>query len=153
LIREERKANLHEDLLFKIAEFQNLVEKDMSWKEKEREQLVRFLGIQATSWGLMGEPTSQKVRKMKEDVMSATWRIYSEKIGSGQETGQATEQGQDKAGLETKLATSEPTEEGDTKPLSEDVETEDPVSQTVENQNQPSEGDTTKNVEKTELTQ
>lgn len=139
-------ANARDDVLFQIRGYQRRIMKEDKWSKEEKEELLRFLGIQATSWGMLEDDLGSKsVKEMKENMLLETWRKFTEGMKTRQPKGKKGKSKKVKntgvkkeGGLEGEPATSATIVQGDVKTLTDGIETpvgkETPVGQTVLNQ-------------------
>ena len=66
--------NAREKVLNILKKHQIHVWKDPDWTKEEREELIRFLGIQATAFGMLEDNLgSKKLRDVKENMLLRTW--------------------------------------------------------------------------------
>jgi hypothetical protein len=144
--RKDARANV----LFQIQRYAKKVRESKQWKRAEKEELLRFLAVQADGWGLLGEKVgpSRKVLQAKETMLLETWRKFTE----GMELRQVADRSANKSllkglpkkvkqtkkpdlGLETELSTSGTVVQGDLKIISHGMEATgssyEPVGQTV----------------------
>jgi len=66
-------------VLFQIDRFQKQIKKDEKWSKQEKEELLKFLGIQAMSWGTLSDDLgSRSVSRAKEKMLLETWQKFTE---------------------------------------------------------------------------
>jgi len=66
-------------VLFQIDRYQKQIKKDTKWSKQEKEELLKFLGIQAMSWGTLSDDLgSRSVSRAKEEMLLETWRKFTE---------------------------------------------------------------------------
>jgi hypothetical protein len=82
LINEQKErpaSNARDDVLMQIRRYQKRVMKDTKWSKPEKEELMKFLGFQATSWGMLEDDLgSTSVKLAKEKMLLETWRKFTE---------------------------------------------------------------------------
>lgn len=137
MIAEEKsrpKLNARADVLEKIERYAKKVRDSRKWKTEEKDELLRFLAVQADAWGMLGDnigPT-KKVMQVKESMLVETWRTFTKGMRLRREAKRAAKEEQ---GLEKELSTSGTLVQGDVKVISEGVETpvssHEPIGQTV----------------------
>jgi hypothetical protein len=91
LLREEKTRpgpSARDDVLFQLNEYRKEVEKSEKWSKEEKEELLRFLGMQATSWGMLSDDLrSESVRRTKERILLETWRKFTQDMNANGEAG------------------------------------------------------------------
>jgi hypothetical protein len=137
LITEERnrpKFNARADVLMKIERYAKKVRDSKKWNQEEKDELLRFLAVQADGWGMLGEnvgPT-KKIMQLKESMLVETWRTFTQGVKLRREAKKAAK---GEKGLERELSTSGTLIQGDVKIITEGVEapvsSQEPVGQTV----------------------
>jgi hypothetical protein len=174
LIKEEKERpapNARDDVLMQIRRYQKRVMKDTKWSKPEKEELMRFLGFQATSWGMLEDDLgSTSVKLEKEKMLLKTWRKFTEGMKTRKPKGmKASKNKTDKsskpmkaAELESAPSTSGTVAQGDAKIVKEAIETpvgeKRPMDQTISHEESASkeshaEETETSNVDKTKLKQ
>ena len=81
MLAEEAKRplpNAKEKVLAKIARYQEEIKVNDYWGPAEKSELLRFLGLQASSWGSLTGSASMK--REKERILLATWRKFTDGI-------------------------------------------------------------------------
>jgi hypothetical protein len=153
LIAEEQtrpRKNARANVLFQIQRYAKKVRESKQWNREEKEELLRFLAVQADGWGLLGEKVgpSREVLQAKEDMLLKTWQKFTEGMESRQVADRSVKKGLLKRmpqkakqakkrdlGLETELSTTGIVVHGDVKIISHGVEapvsSHEPVGQTV----------------------
>jgi hypothetical protein len=81
LIKEEKSrpsTGAREAVLFQIDQYQKEIQKDKKWNKQEKEELLKFLGIQAMSWGTLSDDLgSRSVSRAKEMMLLKTWQKFT----------------------------------------------------------------------------
>jgi hypothetical protein len=122
-----------------IQTYRKKVSTDDKWNKEEKEELLRFLGIQATSWGMLVDDLgSASVREAKERMLLETWRKFTEgmkipkpkgkKGKSKKSMNKDLKKGQEQ---EAKPSTSETITEGDVKTQTDAIKTPDEIEPSV----------------------
>ena len=137
MITEERnrpKFNARADVLLKIERYAKKVRDSKKWNQEEKDELLRFLAVQADGWRMLGEnvgPT-KKIMQLKESMLVETWRTFTQGVKLRREAQKAAK---GEEGLERELSTSGTLIQGDVKIITEGVEapvsSHEPVGQTV----------------------
>jgi hypothetical protein len=144
LIAEEKtrpRKNAPANVLMQIQRYAKKVRESKEWNRVEKEELLRFLAVQADGWGLLGEKVgpSKKVLHAKETMLLETWRTFTEgmhlrRLAKEERKEKKLAKNRD-LGLETELSTSGTVVQGDVKIISHGVEapvsSHEPVGQTV----------------------
>jgi len=134
LITEEKsrpRTGVREAVLFEMDRFQKQIKKDQKWSKQEKEELLKFLGVQAMNWGSLSDDLgSRSVRKAKEKNLLETWQKFIEGMEFPRPQGKTAKgkKGKDKemkkeAGLEGERSTPGTIIQGDLKILSHEIQT------------------------------
>ena len=74
-LEKERPAPGSRDaVLFEISRYQRGIRKDPKWNKGEKEELLKFLDLQAISWGMDG---SKKLKTAQEELILDTWQKFT----------------------------------------------------------------------------
>lgn len=77
-----------DDVLIQLSEYQKEIESSDQWSKEEKEELLKFLRIQATGWGmLVDDIRSEQVRRTKERMLLESWRKFTEDMNIKGESG------------------------------------------------------------------
>jgi hypothetical protein len=137
----ERPArNAGENVLLQIEQYKRRIQKDDKWSKQEKSELLKFLSVQASSWGMVGDGLgSANVRRAKETMLLETWRKFT--AGIHQSDGRAVNDVDH--GLEEEPSTSGTIIQGDIKTLTDGIETpvgtDTPIGQTVSHEGETAE--------------
>jgi hypothetical protein len=134
LIKEEKSRPAQgagEAVLFQIDRYQKQIKKDTKWSKEEKEELLKFLGIQAMSWGTLTDDLgSMSVRAEKVKMLLETWQKFTKGMKFRQPKGkkEAGKQKKNKKAtkeveLEGEPSTSETVVQADLKICGDRVET------------------------------
>jgi hypothetical protein len=130
--------NAGENVLLQIERYKRRILKNDKWSGQEKEELLRFLSMQASSWGMLGDGLgSEGVKRAKERMLLHTWRKFTAGIKEGKKKGVVVETvgGIVEAGLEEEPSTSGSIIQADVMTLTDGIETpvgtDSPVGQTV----------------------
>ena len=128
LIRAEQlqpRRDGHQKALIKLQKYQNKIWKNKDWAKEEREELMKFLGLQATVFGMLVDDLgSTRVRTVKKEILMATWSKFIEGMGPPKEKPKPGKKqiGMRETNLRNEPCTSEPIVQGNVRTVTESIE-------------------------------
>lgn len=111
-----------ENVLLQIERYKRRIVKNDQWSGQEKEELLRFLSMQASSWGMLGDGLgSESVKRAKERMLLHTWRRFTTGIKEGKKKAGVVQVV--KTGLEEEPSTSGSIIQADVMTLTDGIET------------------------------